>query len=156
MRETQLVDGREQVRALVTRSAQLLDRGLYQEFVDLFASDGTYVLEAKSDEVGKEMTWLEADRGELAELLKEYRKYVRDKAYRTHLVAPDEIEISHNAGKASSTFAVFRTDLSGNSTLYAVGHYEDDVVFEDGRWKLKRRKARLVTRQFSTPTPMPL
>jgi methanesulfonate monooxygenase subunit beta len=156
MPEKDLIDGREQVRALVTRSAQLLDRGLYQDFVDLFSSDGTYVLAAKSDEVGTDMTWLEADRGELGALFREYPQHIRDNAHRTHLVAADEIEISEDAGRALSTFAVFRTDLSGHSTLYAVGHYEDDVVVEDGRWKLKRRKARLVTRQFSTPTPMPL
>ena len=156
MPDTNLIEGREQVRALVTRSAQLLDRGLYDDFVALFSRNGKYVLAAKSDELGKDMTWLEADRSELGELLKEYPQYVRDKAHRTHLVAADEIEISEDAARVLSTFAVFRTDLSGNSTLYAVGHYEDDVIVEDGSWKLKLRKARLLTRQFSTPTPMPL
>ena len=102
------------------------------------------------------MTWLEADREDLRLLFKEYPQHVRDKAHRTHLVAPEEIEITAGAGTALSTFAVFRTDLAGQSALYAVGHYEDELVLEEGAWKLRCRKAKVTTRQFTTPTPMPL
>jgi len=150
------LEERELVRALVARSARLLDHGRWNEFVDLFAREGTYLLQARSDETGNDMTWLEANRGELSTLFKEYPQHVRDKAHRTHLVAPEEIEISLGVAKALSTFAVFRTDLAGQSALYAVGHYEDELVLEDGAWKLRCRKARVTTRQFTTPTPMPL
>lgn len=156
MAEKYPLEERELVRELVTRSARLLDQGRWKEFVDLFARDGTYVLQAQSDEIGKDMTWLEAGREELSALFKEYPQHVRDKAHRTHLVAPEEIEISPGGGKALSTFAVFRTDLAGQSALYAVGHYEDELVLEDGAWKLRCRKAKVTTRQFTTPTPMPL
>jgi len=156
MAERHPLEERELVRALVSRSAQLLDHGRWDEFVDLFARDGTYLLQARSDEIGKDMTWLEASRAELSTMFKEYPQHVRDKAHRTHLVTPEDIEISPGAAKALSTFAVFRTDLAGQSALYAVGHYEDELVVEDGAWKLRCRKARVTTRQFTTPTPMPL
>jgi len=156
MAEKHPLEEHELARALVTRAARLLDSGRYEEFVDLFSRDGSYVLQARSDELGKDMTWLTANRDELTALFKEYPQHVRDKAHRTHLVAPEEIEISPGMGRAVSTFAVFRTDLSGESTLYAVGHYEDELVVEDGAWKFKCRKTMVMTRQFSTPTPMPL
>ena len=156
MAEKHPLEERESVRALVTRSGRLLDDGRYEEFVDLFSRDGTYSLQARSDELGKDMTWLTADRSELTTLFKEYPQHVRDKAYRTHLVTPDEIVVSPGAGKAISAFVVFRTDMAGQSTLYAVGHYEDELVIEDGAWKLKYRRTMLMTRQFSTATPMPL
>lgn len=156
MPETHPLEERELVRALLMRSGRLLDDGRYEEFVDLFSKDGKYLLQARSDELGRDMTWLTANRDELASLFKEYPQHVRDKAYRTHLVAPDEILLSTGAGKAVSTFAVFRTDLAGRSALYAVGRYEDELVVEGGTWKFKCRRTMVTTRQFSTPTPLPL
>ncbi|HEX5370189.1 MAG TPA: nuclear transport factor 2 family protein [Dehalococcoidia bacterium] len=149
-------EDREQVRALVVRAARLLDDGSWEKFLELLSRDATYVLQARSEELGKDMTWLEADRAELATLFKEYPQHIRDKGRRTHLVTPEEIETSSGAGKAFSTFAVFRTDLAGQSELYAVGHYEDELVLEDGAWKLRCRRVKVTTRQFTTPTPLPL
>lgn len=156
MAERNGLEDREQVRTLVVRAARLIDEGRWGEFLDLLSRDATYILQARSEELGRDMTWLEADRAELATLFKEYPQHVRDKARRTHLVTPEEIEIAEGLGKAFSAFAVFRTDLAGQSELYAVGHYEDELVLEDGAWKLRCRRVKVTTRQFPTPTPLPL
>jgi 3-phenylpropionate/cinnamic acid dioxygenase small subunit len=124
--------------------------------VDLFAGYGTYVIEAISSEIGQQMRWMELDRSELAALFKEYPQHVRDPAIRTHLVTVDEIDATGDPATAVSSFAVFRTDPHGQSTLYAVGSYEDELVMAEGTWKLRRRKVRLDTRQLATPTPLPL
>ena len=144
------------IRTLVSRAARLLDAGDYDEFVALFTDDGRYRIEAVSAELGKPMTWMDVDRSELAALFKEYPDHVVDKATRLHLVTTDEVEIAGDSGTALSTFAVFRTDLHGASALYAVGRYEDAFVREGQTWKLRSRKVRVETRQFTVPTPLPL
>jgi 3-phenylpropionate/cinnamic acid dioxygenase small subunit len=146
----------ERIRALVARAAQCLDAGRYDDFLALFTSDGTYAIEAASAELGKPMTWMALDRAELAALFKEYPDHVVDKAERLHLVTTGEISIDAGVGNARSTFAVFRTDLHGASSLYAVGHYEDELRREQDGWKLKHRTVRLQTRQLVVPTPLPL
>lgn len=146
----------DRIRALVSRAARFLDAGQYDEFLDSFTDDGRYRIEAASAELGKQMTWMELDRSELAALFKEYPSHVRDKATRLHLVTTAEVEVADDAGKAVSTFAVFRTGLDGASALYAVGHYEDAFVLQGQAWKLKNRTVRLQTRQFTVPTPLPL
>lgn len=149
-------EANERIRALIGRSGRLLDSGRYDEFVDLFAADGSYSLEATSAEIGKAMTWLALDRAGLQELFREYPEHIRDSASRMHLVAPDHVEANGGTANAVSAFAVFRTDLNGESTLYAIGSYEDELVLEGNKWKFRRRRVRLDTRRFVTPTPLPL
>ena len=146
----------DRIRALVSRAARLLDAGAYDRFLDLFTEDGRYCIEAASAELGRQMTWMDLGRSELAALFEEYPDHVVDKATRLHLVTTDEVEIADDSGHALSTFAVFRTDLHGASALYAVGHYEDVFVRLGQTWKLRSRKVRLETRQFTVPTPLPL
>jgi 3-phenylpropionate/cinnamic acid dioxygenase small subunit len=150
------MDEPDRIRSLVSRAARALDAGAYERFVELFADDGRYRIEAMSAELGKPMTWLDLDRSELAALFKEYPDHVVDKATRLHLVTTDVIEIGGDAGTALSTFAVFRTDLHGASALYAVGRYEDAFVRAGQTWKLRSRTVRVETRQFPVPTPLPL
>ena len=149
-------EANEHIRALISRSGRLLDNGRYDEFVDLFAVDGSYSLEATGAEIGRAMTWLALDRAGLQQLFKEYPEHIRDLASRTHLVAPEYVEANGGTAKAVSAFAVFRTDLNGESALYAIGSYEDELVREGSDWKFRRRKVRLNTRRFATPTPLPL
>ena len=146
----------DRIRALVSRAARYLDAGVYDEFLDLFIEDGRYCIEAASAELGRQMTWMDLDRSELAALFKEYPDHVVDKATRLHLVSTDEAEVADDSGTALSTFAVFRTDLHGASALYAVGHYEDVFVRQGQTWKLRSRKVRLETRKLTVPTPLPL
>lgn len=146
----------DSIRTLVSRGARFLDTGAYERFLGLFTDDGRYCIEAVSAELHRQMTWMDLDRSELSALFREYPDHVVDKATRLHLVTTDEVEIAGDSGNALSTFAVFRTDLHGASALYAVGHYEDVLVREGQMWKLKSRKVRLETRQFTVPTPLPL
>ncbi|MGQ0546074.1 MAG: aromatic-ring-hydroxylating dioxygenase subunit beta [Betaproteobacteria bacterium] len=149
-------EAHERIRALINRSGRLLDSGCYDEFVGLFAAQGQYAMDATSAEIGKPMTWLALDRAGLQALFKEYPEHVRDLASRLHLVSPEYVHADEETATAFSTFAVFRTELNGESALYAIGRYEDEFVFEGTDWKLKRRRVLLDTRRFVTPTPLPL
>ncbi len=156
MAEPAQLEDYERIRAVIARSGRLLDGGQWNEYVRLFAPDGVYRMETWSAELGKDMTWMELGRDELQTLFDEYPRHVRDPARRTHLIAPEEITIGGATAAAQATFAVFRTDLGGESAIYAVGTYDDKLVRDAGGWKLTSRRVRLDTRQFVTPTPLPL
>lgn len=134
-----------------------MDRKKYDDYIALFAADGTYALQADSDEIGQRMTWLEMERDELAALLEESPQHVHDMAARTHLVSVDEITMDGaDAAEARSTFAVFRTDAAGVSQVYAVGQYDDRLIRNGTDWRIARRRVLVQTRMFRTPTPTPL
>jgi 3-phenylpropionate/cinnamic acid dioxygenase small subunit len=149
-------DDRESIRALIARSGRLLDEGRFADYVELFATDGQYLIEARSAEIGRDMVWLSLNRTELAELFREWPLHVRDAATRTHLIAVDEISFAGADAHAFSTFTVYRTDERGRSEFYCVGRYEDQLCSEATVWKIKRRSARLETRLLVTPTPLPV
>ena len=137
---------REAIRALVTRSARLLDAEHFDEFIALFAADGRYALIADGPELGRTMTWLELARDELAALLAEAPQHVYDLARRAHLVTVDEIVLDGARATARSTFAVFRTTADGT--------YDDTLVRDGDIWRLGQRTATVQTRMFTMPTPL--
>ena len=147
---------REAIRDLIARSGRLLDTEAFEDFVALFAPDGLYEMKAYSPEIGRDMTWLSADRDELAGLLEELAEHVRDPSTRAHIISVDRIDLDGDDARARATFVVFRTDPRGETTLYAVGRYDDDLVRHNGAWRLRRRTVTPQTRLFSTPTPTPL
>ena len=57
-----LAETRETLRALVHNSGLCLDEGRFDEFVALFADDGTYRMIAATPELGATQTWLAFDR----------------------------------------------------------------------------------------------
>jgi uncharacterized protein (TIGR02246 family) len=63
-----------------------------------------------------------------------------------HIVANPEIEIDGDRAKARSTWIYVVRSADDSPDLCKVGHYEDDLVREDGEWRFQRRFA---------PTDMP-
>ena len=53
--------------------------------------------------------------------------------YCLHLVsAPRVVELGDDRVRLRATYSVFQTDLEGNSKLFAVGEYDDEIAFLDG------------------------
>jgi anthranilate 1,2-dioxygenase small subunit len=53
--------------------------------------------------------------------------------YCRHLVsAPRVAELGADRVRLRATYSVFQTDLEGNSKLFAVGEYDDEIAFVDG------------------------
>ena len=111
--QTKLED-RETIRTLISSSAKFLDEGKYAQFTELFLENGRYLLVARSDEIGRDMTWLDLSRDELVALLEESHQHVHDLAERMHIVSVDQILLDglDNSAQVQSSFAVFRTDTA--------------------------------------------
>ena len=111
--QTKLED-RETIRTLISSSAKFLDEGNYAQFTELFLENGRYLLVARSDEIGRDMTWLDLSRDELVSLLEESHQHIHDLAERMHIVSVDQILLDglDNSAQVQSSFAVFRTDTA--------------------------------------------
>jgi 3-phenylpropionate/cinnamic acid dioxygenase small subunit len=149
-------EARERLRTIVSQSGRFLDACCFKEYVDLFEKGGTYILEAHSAEIGRNMVWLSLDQSGLTSLFEEWPSHVHDGSSRKHLIAVDEINFERSSATVHSTFVVFCTDQTGRTELYCIGTYEDQFSRAETGWKLAARRVKLETRVLSTPTPIPI
>lgn len=146
----------EAVRALIQRTAMLLDEEKFDAWVELFDAKGTYELSAYSTEIRKWMTWQLSDRDTLDRMLKEVHEHVRDPAKRRHVVGIPLVQVDGESAEATSHFSLFRTSPDGVSSLYMVGSYHDQLVKRDGAWRYAAHKVIADTRVLDAFTHIPL
>jgi 3-phenylpropionate/cinnamic acid dioxygenase small subunit len=151
-----ILEKREAIRSLIAKSAKLLDAEDFEGYTSLFIPSAEYAIIAYSPEIGRDSTWFRVDREELARLMKEAPQHIHDLASRFHLVTVDDVDIDGDTARAASNFVVIRTAARGESSLYAVGEYQDELICLEGKWCLSNRTVRVHTRMLQVPTPMPL
>jgi 3-phenylpropionate/cinnamic acid dioxygenase small subunit len=146
----------EAIRALIQRTAMLLDEEKLAAWVELFDAQGTYELSAYSTEIRRWMTWQLSERAELEKMLKEVDEHVRDPARRRHIIGIPLIHIDEERADATSQFSLFRTSPEGQSSLYMVGCYEDRLVKRGGTWRYAAHKVIVDTRMLDIFTHTPV
>jgi 3-phenylpropionate/cinnamic acid dioxygenase small subunit len=146
----------EAVRALIQRTAMLLDDEQFDAWVELFDAQGVYELTAYSTEIRKWMTWQLSDRETLERMLKEVHEHVRDPAKRRHVVGIPLVQIDGEGAEATSHFSIFRTSPDGVSSLFMVGCYQDQLVKRDGAWRYTAHKVVADTRVLDSFTHTPV
>ena len=138
---------RAELDALYADYAAALDERRYDDWVELFCDDCTYLLQPREN----------AERGlPLATLSFEGRGMLRDRVYgitrtlfhapyyQRHVVGPLRVVASDDAGlQVHAPYAVFRTRLHEPSEVFNVGRYEDRVVRDprDGRLRYAAKRA---------------
>jgi len=145
----------EVLRALVHRSARLLDDGAHDAWLALLAPDCAYRVETPAPETDGTNVWMALDRAELAGLFAEAPDHVWNIGQRSRLVAVDLIAPHAEGAATSATLAIFRTDEEGRSALQAVGRYDDVWRADGASFVLARRTVRLATRLLPQPSPLP-
>lgn len=141
---------------LVQTTGALLDGEDFNGWLALFDEHSEYELTAYSTEIRQQMSWWKSDRASLEKILKEIPRHVRDPGRRLHIVTPTLVEVSGDSARAVSSFAVFRTTPDGETRVYVVGHYEDDLVKKAERWLYVTHKVVLQTRLLEAPTHVPI
>lgn len=147
---------RQLIQELVNRTAALLDDEKLEDWLALFDEGSTYELRAFSREIRKWMTWWKADRQTLAKQLKDVGQHVRDPASRRRIVGTPVIRIDGERAHAVSPFAIYRTTPDGQSSLYMVGRYEDEIVKKSGAWLYELHRAVADTRLLESFTHVPI
>ena len=126
----QVLEDREEIRQIFVDYARCLDSGDHAGYASLFASDGVLSAEL-GDAVGP---------AAIEAVLDEHL----GPEVRGHL--PPSIHVMNNhhidvAGDRATTVVIWfylTTDEDGAGTILQAGRYDDDLVREDGRWKIKR------------------
>jgi len=144
------------IERLVQLSGHLLDRQDFRGWLELFDEESSYEVTAYSAEIRQHMAWWRSDRSELAKMLEEVPRHVSDPSRRLHIISPPVLELSGEEAAGTANFAVFRSGLDGETSLYVVGHYEDRFVKKGDGWRYSSRRAVLQTRMLDIPTHVPI
>jgi uncharacterized protein (TIGR02246 family) len=129
----QRIEDREAIHGLFMRYRQCLDEKDFSGYAALFAEDGEFVAAggtAKGRAGIEEL--VDGMRGSLLTTV------VGDDL---HIVVNPEITVDGDRATARSTWIYLVRGDDGEPTLCKVGHYEDELVREDGAWRFARRFA---------------
>ena len=145
------------IGALVYRSCLLLDAEKFDDYLALCSADFRYRVKAESPELGREMTWLDLDREELAGLLENVPNHVRLPGRFTRQASVYTIERDQGGAAAVTTsLIVVYTDLDGASRMFASGRYLDTVALTGATPALSSRTVQLDTRDLGAGSHVPL
>jgi uncharacterized protein (TIGR02246 family) len=128
------LEAREEIHALLMDYRRALDEKDFRAYADLFGSDGVFTAGDFVATGGEEiLAMLEA-------MVPEYLAPVGGDDL--HLVCNVDIDV-HDADTATarSTWVYLVRGDGDVPELSKLGHYEDELVREDGRWRFARRHA---------------
>lgn len=148
---------RDEISGLIRRGCWLLDGEKFSDWAGMFAVDGEYEVIAHSPELKKDMCWWRSSKEQLEHIFKEIPNHIREDAKRAHMVMEINLTVNEGSATSLSRFTVFKTNQRGETGVYAVGHYEDQLTKVEGAWKFKKRSVVLDTRMFDVfPHMIPL
>lgn len=128
---------REQAIDLLFEYVARLDADRLEDWLDLFAEDASYqVVPRENVEQGLPASVILCTNKNMLRdrivSLREANEY--NLHYGRHLVsAPRVSDLGADRMRLRATYSVFQTDLEGNSKLFAVGEYDDEVAFVGGQ-----------------------
>jgi anthranilate 1,2-dioxygenase small subunit len=138
---------------LFARYGALIDATRYEEWLDLFAGECRYqVMPGENWRQGLPAALIFCDSRAMLEdrilALREANKY--NIHTDRHLIGlPRIIGVNDASVMVEAPFAVFQTDVEGESQLFATGLYRDTLVLADGEFKIADKLVLLDT--FAVP-----
>jgi uncharacterized protein (TIGR02246 family) len=132
------LEDREQIQALFMEYRRCLDEKDFSGYAELFTADGEFVAgEIRARGRGEIRALVDGMRGNLL---------TETTGDDIHVVVNPSIEPDGDRARARSTWIYIIRTAEDQPDLCKVGHYDDTLVREDGRWRFERREA---------PTDMP-
>ena len=151
---------RLELEQLYTDYVHCLDADELEHWPDFFTEDCFYrITSAENYEAGMPLGLIHAtSRNMLKDRVSALREanIYEPQRYR-HLVS--SIKILDESGATldlMANFLVVRTMQEGDVTLFAAGHYLDQVSRQDGTWKFARKTVILDSRQIDTLLAIPI
>jgi anthranilate 1,2-dioxygenase small subunit len=139
---------------LMSDYAELLDSDRLEEWLDLFTEDATYdVVPRENVEQGLQVSlMLCANKAQLRDritALRQANEY--NLHYDCHLVSGVRARATDEGiVQIGANYAVFQTNLEGQSRLFSVGRYQDSARVVGSRLLLCKK--RIIVDTFSVPT----
>jgi anthranilate 1,2-dioxygenase small subunit len=144
----------EAARELLDEYAERIDSQRYEEWLDLFAEESSYQVIPREN----------ADQNLPASLIYcSSKNMLRDRIaslcnanlynphFDRHMISGVRVaQDAHGVWNVRANYAVFQSDLEGQSKLFSVGRYADKVIKRDGR--LLFREKRVIVDTSSVPS----
>jgi anthranilate 1,2-dioxygenase small subunit len=145
---------KEAVRELLDEYAERIDTERYEDWLDLFTEDSVYqVIPRENVEQNLPASLIYCSnknvlRDRIVSLINanEYNPH-----YDRHMISGVRVvEESPDVWQVKANYAVFQTNLEGESKLFSVGRYADKVVRQGDRFLF--REKRVLVDSFSVPS----
>jgi salicylate 5-hydroxylase small subunit len=128
----------------VRHLARLLDEFQIGKFVDEFVDGGHYRLIPRDNyEAGLPVCVIDDSKKRLRYRQKIIEKHWHyEKFQERRILSPVSVAVEGDSrADVLTNFAIFRTDIEGQSRLHLCGTFEDELRRVDGRWRISTRKA---------------
>lgn len=140
------LEDREAIRQLFSEYARLLDAADYEGYTRLFARNGKFGEAEGHDAI-------------LAHMLAYGRRVDEGRAAGTfndaiHLLSNFEIELAGDTAKVGMLWSYLSIDPDKAPKVFQLGHYRDDLVREDGAWKILVHRISRVMGQGQLEPPL--
>lgn len=145
---------KEEIRDLLDEYADCIDAERYQDWLALFTEDSVYQIiprENVEQNLPASLVYCSSKnllRDRITSLLNanEYNPH-----YDRHIISGVRVsEAADGVWKVSANYAVFQTNVEGQSRVFSVGRYADQVVRQDGRLLFKEKRVMVDT--YSVPS----
>jgi uncharacterized protein (TIGR02246 family) len=130
----QRLEDTEAIRRLFQAYQRALDGKDFRAYAALFARDGVFVA-GSATATGPEAIFALVDSMPDSGLL------TQEVGDDFHLVSNVDIEVDGDRATATSTWSYIVRAADDTPRLEKLGHYEDELVREDGAWRFARRNA---------------
>ena len=154
------------IRDTIGRATIFLDDQNWYKWLDLCTEDFQYSIRSWSPEIRYDMTYLQAGKKDLVNLIRLLPKHNTDNSplSRHTVVCSVDIDPSGETAQAVSSMVVFQHLLdgtnshidSGESRLFLVGKYYDTFRFEEGNAQFLTREVRLQNRRLDKGSHWPI
>jgi methanesulfonate monooxygenase subunit beta len=148
----------DDIRQCVYDSCWYLDREEFENYLGTFAPDMRYFISTYSEELRKDMIWLDHDRVGMENVFAMLPQHVRMEGNFMRQANVYRITRDKKNGHAdvTTTFIVVYTDLDGVTNVFAAGHYNDVIDTSGKEAKIQSREVRLETRDLGPGSHMPM
>lgn len=117
----------EEIRQLFIDYGHLLDRGDFAAYAQLFAEEGELMIGPMGRAKGRQA-------------IEEMMSKVGGSGGSLHLITSPVINLDGERATSHVMWTVINRGEDGNPVVGMVGHHEDELVRENGRWRFARRK----------------
>ena len=148
---------RDRIADLIYDSCALLDEERFDEYIALCTPEFTYRITAYSEELRKPMEWMFKSRDNLLELLKGVETHEVAVAHLRRVASMIRIGAAENGiVPVRSTVTVYHTWYDGDTRLFAIGSYNDEVTTDGDTPRLAKREVTLDTRRLASGSHIPI
>ena len=150
---------REAITALMADYVHLIDEDRLEDWLDLFVEDCIYkILSRENVEAGYPLELMSCNnKGMLRDRIVSLREANLYNLHRDkHVLSTVRVlDVANGVWSVQANFSVYQSNLDGETELFGVGTYHDQVVFDDGRPLFKEKivvnDTYAVARMLSTP-----